>query len=115
MTSNKTADNDIVDKVKQTPNKPLTKTKRRKQVLDATMDCYRVKSLRGRVEEQMKRFEDMSKGGKGGFLRPTHTECIRDMHYKRWRNEDFKKLLRELRKAIAEVDAAENDSTSRDS
>ena len=95
-----------------TPNKKHSKKHRRKEIIRASLDVYRVQKLRDSVREQLKRFEEMAKGSDGGKLKPHHTETIREQHYKDWTDRDFKTLSKELRKAIEEVDTREAASTS---
>lgn len=85
-------------------NKRHTKKHRKGVIVKATLDVYRVERLRGSVQDQMDRFEEMSKGGDGGKLKPHYEETIRKQHYKDWTDRDFKDLLRAIKKAIKEYD-----------
>lgn len=93
-----------------TPNKAHTKKKRREQIIDAALDVYRIESLRDSVLEQLGRFEEMAKGNDGGLLKPHHTESIREQHYPKWKDNDFKILVREFRKALEKYDDQQDDT-----
>ena len=93
-----------------TPNKAHTKKKRIEQIVEATMDVYRVESIRQDAVDQLERFEKMAKGDDGGRLRPGHTDTIRDMHYKGWRDSDFKKIAKLLKEAMEKFDETKDDT-----
>ena len=95
-------------------NKRQTKKHRREVIIKASMDVYQVEHLRETVREQLRRFEDMAKGGDGGKLRPTHTESIREQHYSDWSDRDFKDVARDLKKAIKEFDENNTDGKKND-
>ncbi len=97
-----------------TPNKAHTKKHRRKEVITAVMELYRIERHRDSALEQIKRFEEMSKGSDGGFLHPNHSEPVRKLHYNDWKDNDFKILIREFKKAIKSYHDENNSPTTGD-
>ena len=93
-----------------TKNKRHSKKRRKEELIDAAMDVYRVERLQESVHKQLERFEEMAQGGDGGKLRPHHTETIREQHYPKWTDRDFKDLVKQLNEAIKNFKEQEESS-----
>ena len=86
-------------------NRSLSREAQREQIVRATLDLWRVPRKRDKVEQQIDRFEAMSRGYDGGPLKEGSSVSIRKAHYKGWRDRDFNTLIQEIREKIAhEID-----------
>ena len=78
-----------------------------KQWIEQNMDMYKVPKMRGRFRATRERYVEMSQGGDGGKMNPTHVDSIRTLHHKDWTDDDFKKLVNDLDKAVEDFHEAE--------
>ena len=86
--------------VRTTPNVAHDRSKQIKQWIEQNMDMYRVEKMRGRFRATRARYVEMSKGGDGGKMNPTHVDSIRTLHHKDWPDSDFSQLVKDLDKAV---------------
>ena len=71
-----------------------------REVLNRTIG---LKSSPKMFKELILQFEDMSKGNSGGVFFLGHRQStVRDQYYSHWSDEDFTRLLRDLKEHIDE-------------
>ncbi len=88
-------------------NRSLSRRAQREQIVRATLDLWRVSHQRDRAQEQIERYEAMSRGYDGGPIREGSKESIRKTHYTGWSNKDFETLVEEIKLGTQEIEAAD--------